>query len=285
MITHRGFSAWITSAGGEVFEYEAVVDSKANKVSCWIPCQEGKNFVVHWRDNGSGVDTATYLKLDGFTVAGRFLYGVGEAERSAVRVGDSSERPFVFSKVQAGTTGTPDRVSSRTKDAGTIVVKIRRIKRKEARAPNAPQKPPSPVSGRHMAGQLSIGFGQERPTYTQTPSTWAIEPHKANERGPYVTFVFRYRSRDFLVSQGIMSRNDPEYRATPPHVQQTTPPQTPALSTASAPVTPSPSPSPRRFPPAIPSRVSASIGSPFPGHINTIPEHLARKRSNEHEHQ
>lgn len=71
---------------------------------------------MHWRDNGSGVDTATYLKLDGFTVAGRFLYGVGEAERSAVRVGDSSERPFVFSKVQAGEIEMMCKMSERTVD-------------------------------------------------------------------------------------------------------------------------------------------------------------------------
>ena len=42
MITHRGFSAWISSEGQSLRSYEPTLDSRENKVSCWIPSSEGK---------------------------------------------------------------------------------------------------------------------------------------------------------------------------------------------------------------------------------------------------
>ena len=102
MLTHRGFSTWVVSGGKELREFEVIVDSKANKVSCWFPCEVGKTFSVHWSDHGSIVDSAAYINLDGFTVPGRFLYGLGSAQRDSVRVGDQSERPFQFACADIG---------------------------------------------------------------------------------------------------------------------------------------------------------------------------------------
>jgi hypothetical protein len=42
MLTHRGFSAWIVVDGEALPEYLVAVDSGANKVSCWIPSEEGQ---------------------------------------------------------------------------------------------------------------------------------------------------------------------------------------------------------------------------------------------------
>lgn len=48
------------------------------------------------------MDTSAYIYLDGHTVPGRFLFGYGEAERGAMRVGVDTEVPFVFSKPSEG---------------------------------------------------------------------------------------------------------------------------------------------------------------------------------------
>ncbi|KDQ60960.1 hypothetical protein JAAARDRAFT_124211 [Jaapia argillacea MUCL 33604] len=101
-VTHRGFSAWITSEGSAVREYEVAVDEKANRVTCWIPSEEGKPFTVHWRDHGGKVDTAAFITLDGFVISGRFLFGDGEASREGIRTGPNTERPFVFRRVRDG---------------------------------------------------------------------------------------------------------------------------------------------------------------------------------------
>ena len=53
-------------------------------------------------DHGTNVDSAAYINLDGFTVPGRFLYGLGAAERDSVRVGECLERPFQFAVSKAG---------------------------------------------------------------------------------------------------------------------------------------------------------------------------------------
>lgn len=42
MPTHLGFSAWIVSGGEVLSEHLVAVDSKTNKVQCWIPSEEGQ---------------------------------------------------------------------------------------------------------------------------------------------------------------------------------------------------------------------------------------------------
>lgn len=100
MLSHLGFSAWISCEDKPLPEFE--VHATSNRVTCWIPSKEGRAFVVHWRDEGSKIDTAAYITLDGFVVSGRFLFGEGKASRGGVRTGISSERPFVFSRVDEG---------------------------------------------------------------------------------------------------------------------------------------------------------------------------------------
>lgn len=43
MLTHRGFSAWITvDDDAPLPEYLVAVDDEAHRVSCWVPGEEGK---------------------------------------------------------------------------------------------------------------------------------------------------------------------------------------------------------------------------------------------------
>ncbi|KAL6300130.1 hypothetical protein BKA93DRAFT_741087 [Sparassis latifolia] len=245
MLTYRGFSAWITCEDREVIEYEATIDAKSNRVTCWIPSQEGKNFVVNWRDHGSQVETATYINLDGFVVPGQFLFGEGDAMRSAVRVGEDMERPFVFQRIE----GVP-----RGKDVGTILVRIKRIKRKELRPSNAPQTPPAMTQGRRGIGEPCIGYGEERAARQRFETTWKIEPFDKRNPGAYVVFAFRYRSRGFLVSQDIMSPDDSEFRTPPTPLLASSPPTPVSMSPTAA--TPSSTPSPSRPRMSMEGRVS-----------------------------
>lgn len=122
MLDYRGFSAWITSDDLELVEFEPRTNTKTHTVTCWIAGNAGKvrekpcplwaclltvslrhvsqKFIVHWRDHGSHVDSASYIYFDGFKVSGQFLYGNGEELRRGVRVGSEEERPFVFSPIE-----------------------------------------------------------------------------------------------------------------------------------------------------------------------------------------
>lgn len=54
---------------------------------------------MYWRDHGGNVDSCAYIGLDGFMVPGRFLFGKGIAFREGVRSGSTTERPFMFSRL------------------------------------------------------------------------------------------------------------------------------------------------------------------------------------------
>jgi len=206
MLTHRGFSAWIVVDGEALPEYLVAVDSGANKVSCWIPSEDGQAFTVFWKDHGGGVDTCAFITLDGFVVPGRFLLGKGVAFRRGVRASKDTERPFIFQKV-AETEESPAKNVS--KDMGMITLRIKQIDRVSGRAANPIQEVPEALLRKTRSGQLRIGFGNESEDYEQSPTTWSVKPHNpaapgAETPSTYVSFVFRYRSREFLESQGII---------------------------------------------------------------------------------
>ncbi|THG98969.1 hypothetical protein EW026_g3295 [Hermanssonia centrifuga] len=170
MVAHRGFSAWITCGEKRLQEYEVVVDTKTNKVSCWIPCAVGQKFSVHWEDEGTGIDSAGFIILDGFTVPGQFLF-----------------------------------------EAGMITLKIKQIKRTSLdHNPNTPRRPPPPIQGRRNIAQACVGYGAKRDTEAQHPKTWSCEPYDKANPGSLVYFTFRYRTRNWLIDQGIMPAEDYE---------------------------------------------------------------------------
>ncbi|TBU35987.1 hypothetical protein BD311DRAFT_793163 [Dichomitus squalens] len=207
MLDHRGFSAWITSDGLELVEFEPRVNDQAHTVTCWIAGSVGQPFIVHWRDHGSLVDSASWIYFDGFKVSGQFLHGSGEELRRGVRVGSEEERPFVFSSIDhtdpLGTIGG----RPTDKNIGSIVLEIRLIKLVGEREPNILTPPPDVVRGNRLPGEVAIRYGDVRPASMQK-RTYKIEPFDTNAPGPYVTFIFRYRSKDWLVSQGIVGDDE-----------------------------------------------------------------------------
>ncbi|KAI0362088.1 hypothetical protein OH77DRAFT_1499876 [Trametes cingulata] len=236
MIELRGFSAWITSEDLELVEFEPRVDEKNHTVTCWIAGPIGKTFIVHWRDHGSQVDSASYIYIDGFKVSGQFLYGHGEELRRGVRVGPTEERPFVFSSVHADDdVGTGPKSSG--KNVGSIVLEIKQITRTEVFVPDSVPQVPSVIRGHRQAGDVCVRYGEAQPTAIRRP-TWKIRSYDPNARGPFVTFVFRYRTQDWLISQGIISPDDPIVKQPPTpwpleeHPPLPTPPATEAIQTA-----------------------------------------------------
>ncbi|KAG6814532.1 hypothetical protein H0H92_000058 [Tricholoma furcatifolium] len=223
MLTHRGFSAWITVDGKPLPEYLVAVDSNINRTSCWIPSEAGKNFAVHWEDHGGEIDTCAYITLDGLVVPGQFLFGKGKASRQGVRTSPSTERPFVFQTVDINVGQATSGSSS--KDLGMIVLRIKRVARVKTQSPNSMLELPPTSLGKRKNGDHCIGFGQEARTNEQSQTTWSVVPYEQEEQksarpSTYVSFAFRYRSRgtlsllkfieilfsyppDFLETQGI----------------------------------------------------------------------------------
>ncbi|KAF5357898.1 hypothetical protein D9756_001414 [Leucocoprinus leucothites] len=203
MLNHRGFSAWVVVDGRPLPEYLVAVDSSANRVSCWIPSEEGKAFSVYWKDHGGKVETCGYITLDGYLAPGRFLHGEGTAWRGGVRTGPASERPFIFQKIEENDSSLDNSIAT-NKDVGTILLRIKRVRLVAAASPNAIQQLPENNGGRNG---IRVGFGVEQPTFEQYPSTWKVESYDnpgQSQPSTYVSFVFRYRTYDFLRVQGII---------------------------------------------------------------------------------
>ncbi|EKM82546.1 hypothetical protein AGABI1DRAFT_111154 [Agaricus bisporus var. burnettii JB137-S8] len=211
MLTHRGFSAWIVVDGHPLPEYLTTIDENAHRVTCWIPSEEGKAFSVHWMDHGGNVRTCGYIKLDGYTAPGRFLFGSGVAWRGGVRTGPATERPFIFQKVTEQTVGGS---SSNNQDVlGTVILQIKRVKLTASILSNPVQQLPGPNDGREG---MRVGFGEEQSLFDQYPTTWKVEPYDnpgQSKPSTFVSFVFHYRDPAFLHAQGIIE--DPIISAAP----------------------------------------------------------------------
>ncbi|KIK57678.1 hypothetical protein GYMLUDRAFT_228676 [Collybiopsis luxurians FD-317 M1] len=265
-LTHRGFSAWIVVDGLPVPEYLTAVNNKSNQVSCWIPGEEGKTFSVHWSDAGGKVDTCSFITLDGVVVPGRFLLGSGATYRSGVRTSKSTEAPFVFKSTQENPSiiqGSPS--SSSKLEAGMITLKIKRVTRTAPRPANPYQDLSKLSQSQQQFGELYAGFGAESKSYEQSPFTWAIHPHDENSSNSkkiatYVSFVFRYRTREFLQAQGIMD-TEPVPNTPPPKP----PLRVPVRRIVSAPAGAAP-PTPSPTPPLRPHKEEKKpyIANPYP---------------------
>lgn len=217
MLTHRGFSAWIQNLDGQEAypEYLAATDEVEHRVSCWIPCREGEPFSVFWRDHGGKVDTCSFITVDGTVVPGRFLFGSGLTSRQGVRVGQDHERPFKFSKID--NSGPQQDVQ---KDVGAVILRIKRIQRLGGQpADRLSEHLPAPINNRQV-GDMCVTFGDAAPTTRRYEETWRVKPHVTDHPDltvptTFVTFIFRYRSPEFLKMQGIMNdvKVPPSYTA------------------------------------------------------------------------
>lgn len=135
-----------------------------------------------WQDHGGKVDTCGYISLDGITVPGRFLLGEGIASRSGARADPYRERPFKFMEVPENSAQAhahlhcgilihdfvaADGAADSNADAGTIVLKIRRVRRVEDTEANAVEVLPDSVLTKRKPGDLCVGC-------VSTPNSWPL---------------------------------------------------------------------------------------------------------------
>ncbi|KIP08752.1 hypothetical protein PHLGIDRAFT_29423 [Phlebiopsis gigantea 11061_1 CR5-6] len=237
MPEYKEFEAWITCDGQRLREFHPAQEGK--EASCWVSCELGKRFTVHWMDKGTSVQSAGYLMLDGMPSAGRFLFGFGTTQRSTVRIDKDTESPLYFAKADS-----PPRLSNpRSSDVCIIALKIRLVKLEDlTHSPNPVRGVPRPADATASTGGACIGFGQPERTTRQHDTTWRFKPYDLNNPSHYVKFVWRYRTEEFLRDQGIMKAEDTMYIGPVPVTLEVAPnldagPPTPASSSQDSPQT------------------------------------------------
>ncbi|KAF9475863.1 hypothetical protein BDN70DRAFT_883194 [Pholiota conissans] len=256
---HKNICAWISTNQGIVHEQSIYVDYNTDIVNCYIAGMAGQTFTVWWRNNDKNFSTSTILSLDGITVPGKILQGVGTARRSGSRVSGNTERPFVFEDLTAGLL-----TSEVPMDNGVITLTVTRVKLLERQTATALAPLPSTaVLGKRKAVcGFQVGFGEEALTVPRQDCTWKIAPLEVDTLGsppkPFVTFVFRYRSLEYLHTRGLLYPPTPFWQFMP---------------TSSF---PPPAPVPTIYPPLVPQvpnalPFSAPLATIFPTSTPQVP--------------
>ncbi|KAI0828667.1 hypothetical protein BC628DRAFT_1417656 [Trametes gibbosa] len=239
---HRGYEAWITDANKKrIKEYGSqVADGDGRTVTCSIPSESGKQFVVRWKDHIGEHHFNARIYVDGMRTRGKICQPGDRACRRGVRT-TSADTYHAFQFADLQTTGAPlspsppphlpnlaafsltflgSRISLRTQDddaalwnqtdldaLGTIELRIFHIR------PDAgPSKPFRPhafagVGAVHERSKkagvhcVTLGEAARSGRAGGTRSCKLLNP----KEGPFVTFVFRYRPAALLQAEGIMS--------------------------------------------------------------------------------
>ncbi|EIW53414.1 uncharacterized protein TRAVEDRAFT_40106 [Trametes versicolor FP-101664 SS1] len=123
----NGYSAHVNCDGKELETYDVRMEDERT-ISCWIPSEEGKTFIVHWGDDSSSTTMRVDIFMDGRKVE-VFAHENKKTEycRGAIETSDSL-RPFLFAPLVL----TDDDAllhSDVSGDLGTIHVQMRRVQR------------------------------------------------------------------------------------------------------------------------------------------------------------
>ncbi|KAG9312570.1 hypothetical protein JVU11DRAFT_6966 [Chiua virens] len=209
MLTYREFSAWIVSEDKLLDEYKVTVDTDTDKVSCWIPSESGKSIgetqVHNFIRAHSSLSIASPFPSD-------FSAGtVGPLAKGQISGAPSpgahlclQDKPIHHVSAASG-----ERANG---DGGIIGLKIKRIVMEGWRPADNLQRLPDSVGLQKNVSGHRVGLGRVMSTYEQRPRTLRAKPYDGSDS--YITFVFRYKPKELLLSQGIMPADD-ALRATP----------------------------------------------------------------------
>ncbi|KDQ14882.1 hypothetical protein BOTBODRAFT_32243 [Botryobasidium botryosum FD-172 SS1] len=223
MITHRGFSAWITSDNQPLEEFRPEIEGADERtVACWIPSEVGRKFEVNWTDIHGGVATAGDVAIDGALKAKCIIHGYrvrATTSAEGVYVSQSQHKPFLFSPLQVtDDESTCVRVSP---DLGSISLTIWRVVITEINKPFDPYTVEANEHGpvyeqNKQGGNHVVGFGAPENSRAVTTKCAAAPYSTADAITPWVRFVFRYRPRDLLQANGIVPLPNPFFVPVPP---------------------------------------------------------------------
>ncbi|KAH7106370.1 hypothetical protein BKA62DRAFT_651023 [Auriculariales sp. MPI-PUGE-AT-0066] len=208
MLQHKGFSAWIVSNDEELDEYTVTV--KDDVVECWIVSKKGQTFAVCWQnDNERKIATSGHVFVDGNDVASAIMrpQRISHVERNGARISSSNVRPFVFDELQL----TDDDKIAPVRDPsaqhiGTIRLEITRVvlgAEIEFKPANVGDRGPVHEKAK-KAGSHVTRYGKSQRSAKGKTAAITTAPYDMGRDKPWVTFVFRYRNREFLLAQDII---------------------------------------------------------------------------------
>ncbi|KAF7376575.1 hypothetical protein MSAN_00073900 [Mycena sanguinolenta] len=208
----HGFSAWIAIDTEDTKLPEFGIELENDAVTCWIPCEVGKRFSVHWSNlNVPGMSGGRVL-VDGHNCDGQIL--ARKRRPTSTHMTGLNEpttvRPFIFDSMEVTEENT---VPDLDPDLGTIVLEIWKVEKNDAGPSNwtgvAAPAPKKILERSKKAVTQQIGFCDsiDRQSVKFVSCRWT-------ER--IVTFSFKYRPLDLLRANGIVPPLDKGKRKASP---------------------------------------------------------------------
>ncbi|KDQ20515.1 hypothetical protein BOTBODRAFT_183291 [Botryobasidium botryosum FD-172 SS1] len=191
-LTHRGYSVWISSNGGELEQFGTQIqEDDRSAITCWIPSVEGEKFQMSaafgaFRGNDPGVPKVS----------------------SGSWISSNEIKPFLFSRLAL--TDDDSVATSAPSDLGTIRLSFWRVVYSDdfykgrITSADGTVRPEGPVHERcKKAGSHVVILGSAEVADAPQPETrmsysWVDPCDK-----PYGTFIFRYRPLDLLQAKGL----------------------------------------------------------------------------------
>ncbi|KAF5342088.1 hypothetical protein D9611_002013 [Ephemerocybe angulata] len=206
MLRMNGIEAWISDEDKTPFTvYGVEKDATTGVMSCWIAYEPGMNFAIRWQDLDSSVDIGGFVNIDSYQYGGRLIKSKSYAPAVFSRVQTSStySRPLAFPshspgewpgssrwpESDLGDMGTPAH-HVRTPLGGTITLDVHVVTSGETRIHEG----------------LSDLAAQRLCCSSQAPLLASLLPSSSTEvvsLGKIATFVFRYRTINFLRAHGL----------------------------------------------------------------------------------
>ncbi|KZV61135.1 hypothetical protein PENSPDRAFT_659107 [Peniophora sp. CONT] len=216
-VTHRGYEVHIESDGKELPQFQVeVLDERT--VTCWIPSEAGKSFLMRYATVGKHPyeTMSASLYADGRALSGHGGLDKGKSSLRSQSINGVGIRPFVFSDVVLAPgeeeEGAP---APLLKDIGVIEVTFSSATKKSRRVKSggwfgATVEDAMTLSERSkLVGINHVKLGDVVPTTLVEPSHGWIPTGK-----PYAIFRFKHRPTNVLQAMGIMPR--PARLPTPP---------------------------------------------------------------------
>ncbi|TEB33415.1 hypothetical protein FA13DRAFT_1789871 [Coprinellus micaceus] len=194
MLRMNGVEAWISDEGKAPLPvYGVEKDATTGVMSCWIAYDPGMNFAIRWRDLDSSVDIGGFVTIDGVQYGGRLIKSKSYAPAVFSRIQTSSmySRPLSFPHHSPAH-------HVRTPLGGTITLDIHVVSSGDTRIHEG----------------LSDLAAQRLCCCSQTPLMASLIPSSSTEvasLGKIATFIFRYRTINFLRAYGLAPVERPAY--------------------------------------------------------------------------
>ncbi|GBE80163.1 hypothetical protein BKA93DRAFT_116842 [Sparassis latifolia] len=204
MLEHRGFSVRLACEGQDLEEFSVNVDDERT-ISCYVPSEAGKTFSIVVKSNFDAL-VVFDCYADGEFARGSLLYPHTQGIVKGPYVDKTTVKPFQFIPL----TVTDDEMVANPRDPalrnlGTIEVRFSRVKEGKYYRPSKGTK----LSNLQPVHERCKKAGTHRVSYGDGVKSEKIrynEPIWIDSRDqPYVTFRFRYRPRELLRAQGIIT--------------------------------------------------------------------------------